>query len=239
MLSKERPSPANWIKDFVADQQHVKSTTWQEIAANIRPFGESTAGQVVDTSDPALGIFITPEHVNTKMAQILRQAELKASLKGGDQPDTVKSETAACLSQLEIHMYSMLLVLNMMSVSSYKHPSGAYFESAVLDALWQLSLQLGDLTPKDSNNRAGQPDDNAKSLVTLVAGVVVSSLFSGGSRHIDMGGPDSVFCIPFDVLCSFSALHAGFQQAAAAEIGSEGESSDTMAHLNKTASMMP
>ena len=218
-------SKVNWIMNFVIAQQHVKSTTWQSLAATIRPLGEF-AGQckrhddIAPISEQLLGA------LHSEMTRTLQQAESNLSVSSGDQHSNSKAEDAGYLSQFEVTVYSMLLALKMLSAARYK------FVQMLLEAIWAMSLQLKDLLPVHGLRGASQPCHNATSLTALLARAVIS-LYSAETyaTHMELRGRASSFIFPFDLLFSFSLLHPSLQQAVAAEIGSKGRTLTQQHHL--------
>ena len=227
-------SAVDFVKRFVAAQESVSSSTWRSLAAAIRPFSESTKGGVVSLSERARGINAPSEValavLDAEMKRTLQQAELAASRTVNDQP----SSKNASLSQLEVTLYSMLLSLAMLSMTCYRTSNTTYIEKTLMTIVWQLSLQFRDLLPEESDKEADEPCHSDKSLVALLARVVITSLYTGpsGVRHIELRGPSKGFHFPFDLLCSFESFHPSLQPAAAAEIGCKGKYTDILAQLD-------
>ena len=233
-LTKRHASTSGVAGRFVAAHGNVSSSTWRSLAVAIRPFNDSTAGEVVSMNEIEQGCNTPAELAQAvldgEMIRTLQQAELAAPQAVSDQP---RSKEAG-LSQLEVTLYSMLLTLAMLSMTCFKMSNTILIEKTLATIVWELSLQFRDLTPEAYNEEADQHCHNDKSLVALLAHVVITLRFTGprNVRQIELRGLDTGFHFPFDLLCSLKSFHPSLQQAAAAEIGCRGSIINMLAQLD-------
>lgn len=227
-------SPTNYIMSFVVTQHQTRSTDWQSIAASIPPYSKFLAGGVVSESERTERMKADEEEMrcvlDAELTRILQQADLSNSLTGTNVPwltgpSVTGTGSSGHLSELEAAMYSLLLALKLFSSTSYKESSTTCLEAVLLKTIWELSLYFGELLPEGSSEEPDQFCHQAKSLVALLARVVISSFYTdeNGIRQMLLEGEGTTFHFPFDVLCSFLSLHSSVQHAAAAEIGCEGK----------------